>query len=89
MSDLIFFFRRAHQKTKTPKFSCKQNNACEITVKTRRRCQKCRYEKCLKIGMTPKAVLTEDQKQIRFKNAIKKKEVRSSQNISPEFIGTR
>ena len=39
--------------------------------------------------MTPKAVLTEDQKQIRFKNAIKKKEVRSSQNISPEFIGTR
>ena len=39
--------------------------------------------------MTPKAVLTEDQKKIRFKNAIKKKEVRSSQNISPEFIGTK
>ena len=42
---------------------------------------------CLKIGMTPKAVLTEDQKKIRFRNAIKKKEVGSSQNISPEFIG--
>ena len=88
MSDLIFF-RRAHQKTKTPKFYCKQNNACEITVKNRRRCQKCRYDLCLKIGMTPKAVLTEDQKKIRFKNAIKKKEVRSSQNISPEFIGNK
>ena len=58
-------------------------------MKNRRRCQKCRYDLCLKIGMTPKAVLTEDQKKIRFKNAIKKKEVRSSQNISPEFIGNR
>ena len=56
-------------------------------MKNRRRCQKCRYELCLKIGMTPKAVLTEDQKKIRFRNAIKKKEVGSSQNISPEFIG--
>ena len=44
---------------------------------------------CLKIGMTPKAVLTEDQKKIRFRNAIKKKEVGSTQNISPEFIGKK
>ena len=45
------FFRRAHQKTKSPNFICKRNNTCEITVKTRRRCQKCRYTLCLKSGM--------------------------------------
>ena len=82
-----FFFRRAHQKTKAPQFVCKRMNSCEITVKTRRRCQKCRYDLCLKIGMKPEAVLTEDQRKVRFRNAIKKKEARNTQNISREFIG--
>ena len=67
------FFRRAHQKTKNPGFVCKKNNACEVTVKTRRRCQKCRYDLALKAGMKPEAVLTEDQKKVRFRNAIEKK----------------
>ena len=44
------FFRRAHQKTKSPNFMCKRNDTCEVTVKTRRRCQKCRYLLCLKNG---------------------------------------
>eukprot|EP00093_Oithona_nana_P006513 06513.XXX_290934_291176_1 [CDS] Oithona nana genome sequencing. len=47
------FFRRAHQKTKHPDFFCKKGNACEVTVKTRRRCQKCRYVLALKAGMQP------------------------------------
>ena len=42
---------------------------------------------CLKIGMKPEAVLTEDQRKVRFRNAIKKKEARNTQNISREFIG--
>ena len=67
------FFRRAHQKTKHPDFFCKKGNACEVTVKTRRRCQKCRYVLALKAGMQPEAVLTEDQKKVRFRNAIEKK----------------
>ena len=29
------FFRRAHQATKTPNFSCKNNGACKVTAKTR------------------------------------------------------
>ena len=67
------FFRRAHQKTKNPDFFCKKDNACEVTVKTRRRCQKCRYVLALKAGMQPEAVLTEDQKKVRFRNALEKK----------------
>ena len=80
------FFRRAHQKTKNPNFLCKRGNSCEVTVKTRRRCQKCRYELCLRNGMRPEAVLTQDQRKVRFRNAIKKKEAKSTQNISKEFI---
>jgi hypothetical protein len=36
------FFRRAHQDTKRPDFKCKKNGQCVVTVKTRRKCQKCR-----------------------------------------------
>ena len=67
------FFRRAHQKTKVPTFKCKNDNKCFVTLKTRRKCQKCRYDLCLKEGMKPEAVLTDDQKKIRFRNSLQKK----------------
>ena len=67
------FFRRAHQKTKAPNFKCKNDNKCLVTIKTRRKCQKCRYNLCLEQGMKPEAVLTDDQKKIRFRNSIQKK----------------
>ena len=69
------FFRRAHQSTKRPNFECKSGGNCQITVKNRRKCQKCRYEKCLNIGMDPRWVLTSDQKKVRFRNYLKKKVV--------------
>lgn len=67
------FFRRAHQKTRNPKFFCKNSNQCQITFKNRRRCQKCRYVRCIISGMTPEAVLSDDQKQIRFRKLLQKK----------------
>lgn len=67
------FFRRAHQKTKNPDFKCKKRNQCEVTVKTRRKCQKCRYTLCLAVGMRPEAVLTDAQKKVRFRNTLKRK----------------
>lgn len=36
------FFRRAHQGSKTVGFTCKSGGNCEVNVKTRRKCQKCR-----------------------------------------------
>lgn len=81
------FFRRAHQKTRSPKFVCKKGNVCVISLKNRRRCQKCRYDLCLKSGMRPEAVLTVDQKKVRFRNMLRKKNARRSEaTISRETV---
>lgn len=47
------FFRRANQNTRFQTFSCWAQSGCVITVETRRKCQKCRYDLCLKAGMNP------------------------------------
>ena len=51
LSQLSGLFRRAEQSAKYPSFVCKYSGNCDITVKNRRRCQKCRYERCLKTGI--------------------------------------
>lgn len=80
------FFRRSHEKTATPSFKCKKDNTCKITLKTRRKCQKCRYLLCLKAGMKPDAVLTQDQKKVRFRKAIQKKSAASSSTSQDTLI---
>lgn len=68
------FWRRSHTKSRNPNFVCKRAEDCVITVKTRRRCQKCRYNRCLMTGMSPEAVLDEDQKKIRFRKLLSKRQ---------------
>ena len=78
------FFRRSHQsmqdkglgpdgKRKLPEFICKKSGKCNVTPKTRRRCQKCRYDLCIKAGMQPEAVMTEDQVKVRFRKMFTKR----------------
>lgn len=67
------FFRRCHQATRTPTFNCKKKENCLITTANRRRCQRCRYERCLKAGMKGDSVLTDEQKKVRFRKVIMKK----------------
>ena len=46
------FFRRTSIDDKFKKFRCSKNNGnCTVDVSSRRRCQYCRFQKCLSIGM--------------------------------------
>ncbi|KAL7023426.1 hypothetical protein ACKWTF_012607 [Chironomus riparius] len=57
------FFRRNAISNK--KFSCPFSNVCEITVITRRFCQKCRLEKCFKVGMKKEYIMSDEDKEIK------------------------
>ena len=52
------FFRKAHNNSKAPNFICENYNKCQGTQRwrTRRKCQKCRLDICLKMGMKPEAI---------------------------------
>lgn len=54
------FFRRNALAKK--QFTCPFNQNCEITVVTRRFCQKCRLKKCMDIGMKSENIMSEEDK---------------------------
>ena len=51
----------------------RKDGDCYLTMKTRRSCQKCRYDRCKAAGMDASAVLNEQQRQIRFRRVIERK----------------
>ncbi|XP_037949100.1 nuclear hormone receptor HR96 [Teleopsis dalmanni] len=57
------FFRRNALAKKH--FTCPFSQNCEITVVTRRFCQKCRLKKCVDIGMKSENIMTEEDKLIK------------------------
>jgi len=60
------FFRRAVQSGKDKAYRCKRSGDCQVSVASRRSCQKCRFLKCIAVGMTAAWVLSEEQCTIRF-----------------------
>eukprot|EP00095_Tigriopus_kingsejongensis_P005545 maker-scaffold131_size323982-snap-gene-1.6 protein:Tk05545 transcript:maker-scaffold131_size323982-snap-gene-1.6-mRNA-1 annotation:"oxysterols receptor lxr-alpha isoform 2" len=61
------FFRRSVLNGKFKRSKCKTNEDCAISGKNRKQCKRCRYRKCVKVGMDPDCVMNEDMKQQRFK----------------------
>jgi hypothetical protein len=53
---------------------CARADNCVITVANRRKCKKCRFTLCQQAGMTESAILTEEQKKMRFRKMIQKRE---------------
>lgn len=66
------FFRRTIQRSRNPSFHCKNGGTCEINVKTRRKCQACRFRNCIAAGMQPDQVLNDNAKRTRFRKMLKK-----------------
>jgi len=54
------FFKRTVRKDLT--YTCRDNRDCIIDKRQRNRCQYCRYQKCLNVGMKREAVQEERQK---------------------------
>lgn len=76
------FFRRNALSSKD--FSCPFNETCEITVVTRRFCQRCRLQKCFKIGMRKDYIMTEDQKLLKRKKVEQNRAKRRSKTSSSD-----
>ncbi|XP_060550592.1 bile acid receptor isoform X2 [Pantherophis guttatus] len=53
------FFRRSI--TKNAEYKCKNGGNCEMDMYMRRKCQKCRLQKCKAVGMLAECLLTEIQ----------------------------
>lgn len=70
------FFRRNALSSKG--FSCPFNGTCEITVVTRRFCQRCRLQKCFKIGMRKEYIMTEEDKLLKRKKVEQNRAKRKS-----------
>ncbi|TRY56844.1 hypothetical protein DNTS_004112, partial [Danionella cerebrum] len=54
------FFKRTIRKDLT--YTCRDNKDCQIDKRQRNRCQYCRYQKCLAMGMKREAVQEERQR---------------------------
>lgn len=57
------FFRRNALSTK--EFTCPFQGKCEVTIVTRRFCQKCRLEKCFNVGMRKECIMSEEDKIVK------------------------
>ncbi|XP_046993506.1 nuclear hormone receptor HR96 [Schistocerca americana] len=81
------FFRRNAPKNK--EFRCPFNENCEITIVTRRFCQRCRLKKCFAVGMRKDYIMSEEDKVMKRQkieqNRARKRPFTSNQNkFKPE-----
>ena len=66
-------FRRSQQQQIHFSFVCKNFRSCDVNVVSRRKCQRCRYDRCVAAKMSPELVLNEEQKTFRFQRMIRKR----------------
>ena len=56
------FFRHTISRNLENEFQCKHDNSCKINTETRNDCQKCRFEKCLRVGMRRECIKSYSKK---------------------------
>jgi hypothetical protein len=72
------FFRRSIQLGAAFKYTCQTRGSCVMLPNTRKACQRCRFDRCLSIGMKSERVLTEKQREKRFRKVRQKKSTSSN-----------
>lgn len=73
------FFRRNAPLNK--EFQCPFNETCEITVITRRFCQRCRLEKCFNAGMKKEYIMSQEDKIMKLKKVEQNRAKRKSKLV--------
>jgi len=77
------FFRRSVQSGYNATYFCIKDSNCEVTLKTRKNCQYCRYKLCEAAGMKTTWVLTEEERKQKFEGRKKK---RKSGSFDEEMV---
>ena len=77
------FFRRSIQLGAAFKYTCQTQGNCVMLPNTRKSCQRCRFDRCLAVGMKPDRVLTEKQRAKRFRKVREKVTKTSNNNVEP------
>ena len=80
------FFRRSVQRNRYLDYKCAYTSNCKINVVTRKICQLCRYNACLSIGMRPKWVLSDEEREQKYGNRRKRKSFIDEDNLTPEKL---
>ena len=78
------FFRRSSQNNLHTLFHCKRKTKCAMDPNSRRKCQYCRFQTCLRSGMRITWVLSDEERKRRF-GKDKKVEVDSSEQRLVDF----
>ncbi|CAF3579699.1 unnamed protein product [Rotaria sordida] len=60
------FFRRSVQCNRFQNYKCSNEARCPVNIVTRKVCQFCRYTKCTAIGMKPKWVLSDQEREEKY-----------------------
>lgn len=74
------FFRRNALSGK--EFTCPFSETCEITIVTRRFCQRCRLEKCFRIGMRKEYIMSDEDKMLKRKKIELNRAKRKSKTVA-------
>lgn len=80
------FFRRNALSSKG--FTCPFNETCEVTIVTRRFCQRCRLEKCFRIGMRKEYIMSDEDKILKRKKIEQNRAKRKSKTATPDVEHT-
>lgn len=78
------FVTPVFQKSSAPRLTCKMGGGCNVVIQHRRKCQKCRLDRCLATGMNRAAILTSEQKQQRFRKMLQKRQQRGPDTGLPD-----
>ena len=59
------------------KYNCKEFKTCVVNNRTRNKCQYCRFEKCLTVGMNPELIQNKNTMTKKISNTSFKKTVKT------------